>query len=374
MGIKERVEKKHPNSYFIDDCYGYVYTKQGNFNEAKRSFLKVIKKLRRPGDLSKYRYRLGTLSLWQRKYEDSLEFARVSLLDDPENKSAFQLLKNIVYHFTITNIFYNNFFRLFLIQRKKYQDIYPSHPITKLEYLHLQNVITKAWNNEIFSGEEKIQQIELMGVKEWYESIEIDFGPVYEKMKNYKKDDLIIKFDINNEEQDGFFEDQSEDEDDETDDGSDGLSDDDEDDDFDDDDNEVTDGEGIFNIISLATPNSHLNSEFILALIYLTGMPLKRANEFYFKPIVTTKEENEILTWANEILDMIYELKYRYQSILDPEAKESIDKIKAAASIYLDKKLSDGVINQLLRFIESIVTKGKKDAGNKNLPNYVGLN
>jgi len=71
---------------------------------------------------------------------------------------------------------------------------------------------------------------------------------------------------------------------------------------------------------------------------------------------------------------MIYELKYKYQSVSDPETKESIDKIKAAASIYLDTKLADGVINQLLRFIESIVTKGKKDAGIKNLPNYLGLN
>jgi hypothetical protein len=59
---------------------------------------------------------------------------------------------------------------------------------------------------------------------------------------------------------------------------------------------------------------------------------------------------------------------------MDPGAKESIDKIKSAASKHMDKKLADGVIDQLLRLIESIVNKGKAAAASNNIWDNIGLN
>jgi len=373
--ILTEAEKKYPENSRIDECYGRFYIKKGSPDLAKEYYLKAIKKARGSAHTTDYKYQIAAIYGRERKYRESLEYILSALSDDPENESAFNLLINISHHYTIHNVFESQLFLYIVIQLSKYKTIYPAHPISNLEYFHFQNVLTNYWNNEILTNEDKIELLLMRNLEGWIDIFEHDMSCVYESARNYKRDDLKIKIAENYLEDDNEYEvpfdemfsfEESEDfdENDEFEEGMEGEE-------FDE---EEIKEEEIDKLINFEDFDYHSNTEFILALVYLGGMSMTQANMYYNIPTKAEPEEIKKLNWANEIMDMIYELRYKYQTIMDPGAKESIDKIKSAASKHMDRKLADGVIDQLLRLIESIVNKGKAAAASNNIWDNIGLN
>ena len=214
--------------------------------------------------------------------------------------------------------------------------------------------MARGWNEDILGNPDLLDDCMEKEMDEWLETFFIDLSPVYKKVIKYNKSELIIK-----EEEEDYEEEFDQDE--EAEDGEDNDEIDEEAEELDwpfkyGYSNKEFEDEDIAFISNMEEHDNHLNLEFILALVEFSGMSLTKANNYYTLPSIAEPEEIKILNWANEILDMIYVLIYKFESISDPKAKEEIDNIKLTAAEYMGNKTAEGIIDQLLNLIESIVT------------------